>query len=92
MLTLTESALAHIQSRSQPIFLEMPIVIGGDITIRESPAVRWGLPDNLQNYQVLKIQGVEVYVPHDLPRIPLKITVSRFFWLKWLTIEGWALA
>jgi len=92
MLTLTESALAHIESRRQSIFLEMPIVIGGDITIRESPAVRWGRPADLQKYQLVIIQGIEVYVPHELPGIPLKITLSRFLWLKWLAVEGWSLA
>jgi len=92
MLTLTEHALEHIQSRRKPIFLEMPIVIQGDITIRESPAVRWGRPGDLQNYQQVMIQEIEVYIPHDLPKIPLKITVSRFLWLKWLAVEGWSLA
>lgn len=92
MLTLTDSALAYIQSRNQAIFLELPIVIQGDITICESPAVRWGKPSDDRKYQLLQIQGVEVYVPYELPKIPLKITLSRFFWLKWLVVEGWALA
>ena len=92
MLTLTESALAHIQSRRQSIFLELPIVVGGDITIRESPSVRWGMPKDPKNYQLLVIQGVEVYIPYELPKIPLKIALSRFLWLKWLSVEGWALA
>ena len=92
MLTLTEPALAHIQARRQPVFLEMPIVINGDITIRESPAVRWGMPKDIRNYQLLRIQEVEIYVPHDLPKLPLKIALSRFLWLKWLAVEGWSLA
>ena len=92
MLTVTEKALEHIQSRGQAIFLEMPIIIQGDITFCESPAVRWGLPKNPQYYQQLVIDGIEVYIPHDLPKIPLRITVSRFLWIKWLAVEGWALA
>ena len=92
MLTVTESALVHIQSRQQSIFLELPIVIQGDITIRESPCVRWGAPKDIQHYQLHSIQGVQVYLPDELPAIPLKITLSRFFWLKWLAVEGWALA
>jgi hypothetical protein len=92
MLTLTDSALAHIKSRQQPIFLEMPIIVQGDITFRESPSVRWGVPRDLQHYQCQQIQGVEVYVPHELPKLQLKIALSRFFWIKWLVVEGWALA
>ena len=92
MLTLTESALVYILARRQPVFLEMPIIVGGDITIRESPAVRWGKPKNPQNYQMLLIEGVEIYIPHDLPKIPLRIAVSRFLWLRWLAVEGWRLA
>ncbi len=92
MLTVTESALAHIQSRQRSIFLEMPIIIQGDITIRESPSVRWGTPQDLQHYELRRIQGIEIYLPHELPSIPLKITLSRFLWLKWLAVEGWALS
>lgn len=92
MLTLSESALSHIQERQQPIFLEMPQVIQGDITIRESPSVRWGQPPNIEEYRLVVVQGVEVFIPRDLPQIPLKITVSRLLWIKWLAIEGWALA
>lgn len=92
MLTLSDSALSHIQSRGQAIFLEMPMVIQGDITIRESPTVRWGVPPDLQKYRRTTIQGVEIYLPYDLPQLSLKITLSRFLWLKWLAVEGWALA
>jgi hypothetical protein len=70
----------------------MPIVVGGDITICESPSVRWGMPRDVQCYQLLTVNGIEIYIPRDLPKIPLKITVSRFLWLKWLAVEGWSLA
>lgn len=92
MLTLTDSAVAHIQARGQAVFLEMPMVIQGDITIRESPSIRWGVPADLDNYRLDRIQGVDVYLPYDLPQIPLKIALSRLLWLKWLVVEGWALA
>gem|GEM_PF-1866346 len=32
-----------------------------------------------------------VYVPYDLPHIPLTITLSSFWGFKWLAIEGWRL-
>jgi len=92
MLILTDNALEHIRARGQVIFLELPIVIQGDITIRERPSVRWGLPRDQHNYQLEVVQGIEIYVPHDLPGIPLTITVSHFLWMKWLAVEGWALA
>ena len=92
MLTLTEKALEHIKMREPVIFLEMPLVIQGDITFCESPSVRWGKPPNLEQYQMMLIEGIEVYIPHELPKIPLRITVSKFLWVKWLSVEGWALA
>ena len=92
MLTLSDSAREYIQFRRKPVYLEMPIVIQGDITIRESPAVRWGVPSDAGRYRLVQTQGVEVYLPHELPQIPLKIVLSQFLWLKWLSVEGWALA
>ncbi|WP_371371383.1 CC/Se motif family (seleno)protein [Sporomusa aerivorans] len=60
--------------------------------MRESPAVRLGQPHDPQNYSLEEIQGIMVYVPRELPEIPLTITFSRFLWFKRLVIEGWQLA
>jgi hypothetical protein len=60
--------------------------------LRESPAVRLGQPHDPQNYFLEEIQGVMVYIPQDLPEIPLMINLSRFLWFKRLVIEGWQLA
>ncbi|WP_371361023.1 CC/Se motif family (seleno)protein [Sporomusa malonica] len=60
--------------------------------LRESPAVRLGQPRDPQNYTLEEIQGIMVYIPHDLPEIPLTVELSRFFWFKRLVIEGWQLA
>ncbi|WP_414714901.1 CC/Se motif family (seleno)protein [Sporomusa sp.] len=60
--------------------------------LRESPAVRLGQPRNPENYNLEEIRGIMVYIPHELPNIPLTIALSSFFWFKRLVIEGWQLA
>jgi hypothetical protein len=92
LLTITTEAQEHIRRRNLPVFLEMPIVIQGDITIRESPAVRWGIPQKIDHYERQTIGDVEIYIPHELPAIPLTIVRRSFLGFKWLAVEGWALA
>lgn len=91
-LTITDKALAYIKSRGKPVYLELFQVISCCIDIRESPSVRLGQPHDPHNYNCKEIQGVIVYIPHELPAIPLTITLSNFFGFKKLVIEGWSLA
>lgn len=92
MLTITNDALEYIKTHDKPIYLELFQVITCCIDLRESPSVRLGQPHNKENYTLEEIQGVMVYIPHDLPEIPLTITLSNFFCFKKLVIEGWHLA
>lgn len=92
ILTITDKALDYIKSQERPIYLELFQVISCCIDIRESPSVRLGHPPDPHNYSFEEIQGVKVYIPHELPKIPLTITLSRFLGFKKLVIEGWSLA
>jgi hypothetical protein len=38
------------------------------------------------------VEGITLFVPRDLPVIPLTVTLNRFLGLKRLVIEGWRLA
>ena len=89
MLTLHPDALKHIESRQRSIFLELPIVIQGDITFRECPSVRWGEPRDIKNYERRTIQGIVVFVPRELPTIPLEVVLTGFLRFKWLAVHGW---
>lgn len=92
MLSLTTEAVAFIESRGKPIFLDMPPLISGDLTLQESPSVRFGEPRDPENYALREIQGISVYVPHRLPDQPLTISLSSFFGWRRLVIQGWHLA
>ncbi|MBP2635095.1 MAG: hypothetical protein H6Q72_1002 [Firmicutes bacterium] len=92
MLTITDKALEYIKSQDKPVYLELFPVISCCIDLRESPSVRFGKPHDPENYSFEEIQGIMVYLPHDLPEIPLKMTLSSFLGFKKLAIEGWVLA
>lgn len=92
LLTITTEAQEFILARNRTVFLEMPIIIQGDITIRESPSIKWGKPEDTDRYLFQRIGGVDVYIPEELPVIPLTIVRRNFLGYKWLAIEGWALA
>lgn len=92
MLSLTPEAVAYIQEQNKPVYLDIPPTIGCCITIRESPAVRFGEPRDPENYDKRTIDGVTVFVPDELPDQPLTIVVSKFFGYKKLMVAGWHLA
>jgi hypothetical protein len=92
MLTISPPALALIQEKNQPIFLDIPPLIGCCIHVKEAPTIRFGQPHDPSNYSCQTIQGVTVFVPHELPDVPLSIQVSQFLWKKYLVVAGWCLA
>lgn len=92
MLTISPEAVDYIRSRGKPIFLDIPPLINCDISIKECPTVRFGQPRNPENYDLESIQGVSVYVPHELPKQPLRITLVKFFGWRNLVVDGWHLA
>lgn len=92
LLTITDHALTYIKSRGKPVYLELFQVISCCIDIRESPSVRLGKPYDPHHYTLEEVQGIMVYVPHDLPDIPLTITLCSFLGIKKLVVEGWSLA
>jgi hypothetical protein len=93
MLTISPDALAIIQSRKQAIFLDMPKLISTCcFDVQECPTVRFGQPRNPSEYVEKTIQDVTVFVPHRLPNtFPMTITVSSFFSIKRLVVEGWCM-
>lgn len=92
MLIITDEAKAYIRSRNAPIFLDLPPLIDCCIHLRESPSVRFGRPHDPENYELCTIDGIEVLLPLELPRIPLTIVLARFLGFRRLAVEGWRLA
>ena len=93
MLTFTETARALAREKKKPVYLEMaPIINECCFAMRESPSVRFGEPKDKSLYQLASIEGLSVYVPKELPTIPLKINVRNILGWKTLFVEGWKLA
>ena len=93
MLTLSEDALAMIAEHKQPVFIDVPRSVEGCcLEITPCPSVRFGTPRNSEQHTLTRIQGAEVFVPHDLPRTQnLSIRARKLFGLKFLFIDGWKL-
>lgn len=92
MLTITPDAAAYIKEQNKPVYLDIPPLIGCCIHLKESPAVRFGEPRDPENYNLRTLEGVTVFVPHELPDQPLTIVVNSFLGFKRLSVEGWHLA
>lgn len=92
MIDVTPEALSIINARGGPIYLDLPPLIGCCIEFRDCPSVRFGVPHNPREYVQKTIRGIDMYIPRELPDIPLTITVSSFLGYKRLVVEGWKLA
>lgn len=93
MLTLTEKAIQFIREKNNPsIFLDVPPLIGCCIHLKECPSVRFGEPYNREEFERKTIQGIIVFVPHELPDIALTIDLNIFLGFKRLVVQGWRLA
>jgi hypothetical protein len=90
MLTISDEALSMIETKSEPIYLDMPKTITSCcFDFQECPTIRFGTPHNINDYEIKLIREVNVYVPHRLPENPLEIAVSNFLGFKKLVIKGW---
>jgi hypothetical protein len=93
MITIDSKAVAYIERKKQSIYLDIPPIINNCcFSLRESPNVCFGRPHNQGEYTERNIQGITVFIPYDLPEIPLTITASNFFGFTRLAVEGWCLA
>jgi hypothetical protein len=60
--------------------------------MRESPAVRLGIPKNPEQYLQKTVDGIRLFIPEDLIDEPVTIVLHQFLWWRSLQLEGWHLA
>jgi hypothetical protein len=89
MLKITTEAIAYILARENTLHFEYLELNGCCIPYQPEPAIRFGKPHNPEKYRNEIIEGINVYIPHALPEVPLTIKLSTFMGLKRLVVEGW---
>jgi hypothetical protein len=89
MLTLSPEARAYALDKGGIMFLEFIVVGDCCIPYQPEPSVRMGKPHNPDQYLQEKIDGVTVFVPHSLPKVPLVVQISTFMGFKRLVVDGW---
>jgi hypothetical protein len=89
MLTITEEARDHAREKGGVLYLEYIVVQGCCIPCQPEPTVRFGEPHEPRNYRREKLEGISVFVPHDLPDVSLVIKASAFMGFRRLVVEGW---
>ena len=94
MIKISEDALAYVEERNSPLFIDVPYKVSGccfDMT--ECPAVRFGAPAKSAEYTKQTLQGVTLYIPNCLSdHGTLTIRTRRFLGFRSLVIDGWKLA
>jgi hypothetical protein len=93
MITLSEDALALIEEKQSPLFIDIPHAVRGCcFAMTDCPAVRFGQPGSLSAYTRQTIQNATVYVPCGFPDSGDYVIRSRsFFGFKRLVLSGWRL-
>jgi len=90
MLTITPEARTHALDNGGALFLDYITLTGGCcVPYQPEPAVRLGKPRNQDQYRQETIDGLTIFIPHELPEEELVITMDSFLGFKRLVIEGW---
>jgi hypothetical protein len=93
MITISEEALALIEEKQSPLFIDIPHAVRGCcFEMTDCPAVRFGEPKQLADYTRQTIQNATVYVPGCFPDDGAYVIRSRsFFGFRRLALSGWRL-
>ena len=93
MITISELAKKYIQEKGNVIKI-VPCNHLALSRIVFSPDVSLGQPKDPDNYLLVCINEVEVYLPHDFyaPPHPLSVELTKIFSFKSLHLSGWKLA
>jgi hypothetical protein len=89
MLTVTPEARQYIHDKGGMLYLEYIPVQGCCIPYQPGPAVQFGRPHNPDKYRLETIDGMTLFVPLELPDVPLQINLNVFVGFKRLVVEGW---
>ena len=90
MVTITPEAKDHAMKNGGELYLEYIVLQSGCcIPYQPGPAVRFGRPRNPARFHKATMEGITVLVPHELPNVPLQITVNSFMGFKRLIVDGW---
>lgn len=93
MITLSDDALALIEEKQSPLFIDVPHTISNccfDVT--DCPSVRFGEPEKLADYTKQTLQNATVYVPRCFPQEGSHVIRTRnLFGFKRLVLCGWRL-
>jgi len=93
MITIAEDALALIEEKQSPLFIDIPHEIRGCcFDMSDCPAVRFGEPASLSDYARQTVQNATVYVPKCFPENgTFVIKASSFLGFRRLVLNGWRL-
>jgi len=90
MVTISPEAQDHAIKNGGELYLEYIVLRSGCcIPYQPGPAVRFGRPHDPARFRAATMAGITVFVPLELPDVPLQINVNSFMGFKRLIVEGW---
>jgi hypothetical protein len=93
VVTFSTEALELLRDTGRSIHIELPpkVLTGCLAGFQDRPTVRFGEPENRQNYVEQVIQGVTVFLPREMPiEIKGRIGLSSFLGFHRPVLEGWS--
>jgi hypothetical protein len=93
MITISEDALALIEAKQSPLFIDIPHTVSGCcFEVTDCPSIHFGEPKNLADYTRQTLQNATVYVPSCFPKNGSHIIRARnILGFKRLVLSGWRL-
>lgn len=88
---IDEKAKEYIETESEDKSVQVTVMkVGGGWCGAYQPSVKMGKPYNESSFNMYKIEDINVYVSPSI-RVrnnKLKISFSKFFWIKSLNVDG----
>lgn len=88
---IDEKAKDYIKRETQDNSIQVMLMkVGGGWCVAYQPSVKMGTPFNTSSFKVHEVDDINVFVPSNL-RVrdnKLKISLSKFFWIKSLNVDG----
>jgi hypothetical protein len=83
LLVLTPEAIGYIKEKQQPIYLDHPPLSGENSQMKiKPPPVKFGVPQNPNDFTLHEEPGVSVYVPRGLEVVQITVELSGILFLK----------
>ena len=88
MLIITPEAVRYLKDKGEALYLDHPSASeAANRTFKELPTLKFGVPQRIEDFEIVQEDGATVYVPRAIWHIPMSLAASSFLGFKKLFLR-----